>query len=324
MPASAEFKRDRIIELLLECKDRKPVRGDNSLALALAEEAYKLSRHTYPIWRRVAAYRLAHLRMRTVGNDEVALQKIDQLFREVTAGNELDPLRIMAGVYRLAVLHRLAAVISGEQARKRILDEIRRAHGSVVKMMNDSRFFGDRLDESAGRDETRKAREIIHTEVFNLFELATYFLGEKYDSLAGLGRRASIWETAKHGWYVVGTGVSKLEMCEELAKSELANRAAQHPEAVTFEFPNKRPRSSRTLYLKRGKDQKKKINPAALTLLTCLLVGEIRSMDDLRSKVVAARDRAERKDFGDDAGYVRKLKERLGKTLAELLGLPGI
>ncbi|MFO0872321.1 MAG: hypothetical protein U0935_25615, partial [Pirellulales bacterium] len=111
-------------------------------------------------------------------------------------------------------------------------------------------------------------------------------------------------------------------MCEELARSELKDRATQHPEAVTFEFPNLGRKQATALYLKRGQDREEKVNPAALTLLTCLLVGEIRSMDVLRSKVVAARDRAERKDFGDDAGYVRKLKERLSKTLAKLFGCP--
>jgi len=55
-------------------------------------------------WPEFAAYRLAHLKMRSGANEVEALREIDLLFERASHSEKTGPIPL---IYRLAVLHRL-------------------------------------------------------------------------------------------------------------------------------------------------------------------------------------------------------------------------
>lgn len=225
--------REELLEKLARASNEKVLRGAEADALRELEHVHERANALgLRPWAAIAAYRLAHLRMRTArGQDD--LQEADDLFVEAAREEGLGP---WPDLFRLAVLHRLERREMLARTFERAKTEVRAA-----------------VARAGGRS---SAAELPHDVALqegcaNALELCCYFLGAEYDGLEGLGalpfgrrnrRRAT--PQGPRGWYLVSHGISELARDSQfvlrthaLARAELDALGERYPGALLFELP---------------------------------------------------------------------------------------
>lgn len=235
-----EQRCQKVDELLVECAQQKLQRGASHEAKSRALRAYELAKDSPRLpspWPELAAYRLAHLKLRFPnGAQEVEeLKEIDGLLQEACKQDPASSptLRALANIYRLAVLHRLVGHSRTTQ-RQRLFWEQR-----IPEVFDRTRDEIQRLSaQSSDGAEGRKHPTIIQQNLFNMLELASYFLNANYQPLEGLGALDPV-DTLTKGWFLVGPEpvISQVRRCEEFARQELKSRGVSCADAVLFCLP---------------------------------------------------------------------------------------
>ena len=177
-----EHRRQEVAQLLKQGTNSKLLRGGTEIALPKIKEAYRLAIATPtlpPPWPQLAAYRLAHLLLRSNANSE--LQRVNELFQEATSDNCLGPV---PQIYYLAALQRIKiASDNQEECRKidgQIQEVFQKAYRGVRQLLANQRRDEEGTEEPPERSLLQEGR-------LNLLELATYFLGLTYEPLEGVG-----------------------------------------------------------------------------------------------------------------------------------------
>lgn len=312
MPESVEFelagRRREVADLLCEAADRKLVFGNTEEAAKKARKAHDLA-HRNPeldtLWKILSAYRLAHLALRTAKTRE-DLEDVDRFFAEAASGNLLGPL---PQIYRLPVLHRLRSEFEQDSKGERIREAFRDTLESLRNWQ---------ASNGSGAEAWQRAQ--LQSGVFNMVELASYFLGMPYlPQLEGLGWNHPDSDNltaffpsnpARH-WCLVGheKRLKAVRYSKELALEELDSISQRYPEAILFKL------SSEEGCIRRGAGEWMRESINGLKLLAVLLLGEVADRDDLRKKVMSI-------PRGGNTSPFRQMKRRLTVRLAELSGLP--
>jgi len=210
-----EDRRSQVMLLLSECVDKKLVRGDGAEALKKAQEAYRLANESPKLpapWPQLAAYRLAHLRMRDQSLALQALKEIDGLFKEAA---EQSSLEVAPLVYRLAVLSRMRQLEKDRQRSTltKTIDEVLQQARNVVHGIS-------------YRELPQNSRLVLQSSAFNLVELATFFLDGPYAELEGLGCHDPLVTGGAKSWFVWSRGSEIIHMTKGMAECEFKARSS--------------------------------------------------------------------------------------------------
>jgi hypothetical protein len=166
----------------------------------------------------VAAYRLAHLTLRSADNDADMLQAADRLFVEASAENMLGATPY---IYRLATLSRRRSLLPEGHERSGVQQAMDEVFQEAVQQL---RIAGH------GTAKPEVERRELNTSAFNLLELCCYMLGLPYKDLEGMSLKdADDPLRAKGRWHLVGRGIHRIMMNERLARSEFQARGAAAP-----------------------------------------------------------------------------------------------
>lgn len=207
-----EAKRTKVDGLLRQASDHKVLMGGH--AAPLIRQAYDLAADLEAPWRALCAYRLAHLLMR---ESSPKLNDVDELFAEAGRADCLGP---WPQLYRVAVVARLSGIDAARKAVSRAVATYKRWQQAGV---------------NEGDNPPRREARLQH-DLFNLLELAQYFVGGSYDQLAGLADRVDD-STGEDFRVVTMDPASALVRCtREFALEELRSRARHVPEATLFEL----------------------------------------------------------------------------------------
>lgn len=216
-----EKRRAAVDDLLSKCADSKQTLGLLDKAIEFAEQACELSDGLLHPWPQLAAYRLAHLKMRDPTTDPSDLESLWSTAS--SQGKSPTTLSFLAALYRLTVLRRMQEVEKTEKKKKDLKNRI-------DKGWQRARDSYDRLIQTRPNATENEPPVQLQDGWFNLLELACYFLSREYD-LEGRGGKPS-----RGGWMLVGRDpvTSSVIMSEELAKIELQSRSEANPNAVVF------------------------------------------------------------------------------------------
>jgi hypothetical protein len=311
MQTEYEDRRPQVAELLTRCTDKKLLRGATEEARNLAEQAYKLA-DADPVlpapWPQLAAYRLAHLILRGAPSGEM-LHRADKLLARASGvGDDVDPLGPMPRLYRLAVLHRLSR--SDETSGPLVTSErLESAFAKARDAVNSWLRTHETKPESEGDQHLRAP---IQEGLFNMLELAAYFLGAKYESLEGLGGPYTDLKLGPDTWMLVGPDqrLSTVRLPRELALAELEDRGRLQSGSVLFRLDRDRAE------WKRAEQQDWKVpNFEQIHLLAFLLE---QSQEWTTEKL---RRRVTRDDGEDPEARFRKVKQRLNEDFRKLAGV---
>ncbi|GEM_PF-4280077 len=209
-------------ELFRKTAEAKLLRDDPQRVLQLAHQAYELSQHHQSSdahWFRVAAYRLAHLLLRTEPNSREVLHRADELLGEAMEEGVGDSIGALPAIYRVAVLVRLRQLEPSADIDETI--------GKLFRLATQQLSFARR--STSGPE--------LQTETFNMLELCAYAAGIPYDALRGLGGATKEISDGYSGeWRVVSNLPDKrsTSFSESFARRELESALAQHPTAFVF------------------------------------------------------------------------------------------
>ena len=294
---SVEVYRGKVDELLKKCVDQKLLYGGTTDAIAYAQEAYELAtlNNVPSPWPEFAAYRLAHLKMRSGANDINALQEIDLLFERASRFEKAGPIPL---IYRLAVLHRLVQTLIDkddiDQAVAKSNEVYGKAIGLLRRMQHDPEITkGDRIERQSA--------------AFNMLEFATYMSGRTYQSLEGVSLLSPMDPFRKGSWFVVGIDIHRIKMTESMARLEFEDRADKNPELVLIEFGID---SNAQICLARDREWSYMNQDQARLILLLLQTPEM-ERNDLERKVVGT-------DGDDPSGRFRQAKRRVKEKLVQL------
>lgn len=226
--------------LLSQTMDQKLLMGGTDEALRMAREAHELaSRHkseasksVFGLWAAIAAYRLAHLQLRSAQNTE-SLHEVDALFLEAASS---DFLGAYPHLYRIPVLLRLSQASDGHPERETVQSAIdREFRHALNKIVQQTRTLPPTCESP------QDGPDPIQSNLFNLLEFAIYAAGANYSQLEGLGLSdgASRWldqQERSNGYVMLGGSDYRIRMPYELAKAELEARAQDQPNALWFEY----------------------------------------------------------------------------------------
>jgi hypothetical protein len=213
---SLEERRSAVNRLLNECVDQKLLCGGTANAITKARNAYAFATSEPQLpspWPQLAAYRLAHLSMRTDDLRVESLREIDRLFSEASYENRLGPL---PPIYHLAILSRLKLALKERSEKYVITAKINKAFERAVHEIRQTHFSSSQLPEQP---------VTLQSAAFNLMELACYFLGMPYRELEGLAALDYLDPLRSGRWFIVGRGIERIFMTEELARWEFESRA---------------------------------------------------------------------------------------------------
>lgn len=170
-----EVHRRKVAELLDACVDQKLLYGGTSNAIVLAKEAYDIAtaNNVPSPWPEFAAYRLAHLKMRSGANEVEALREIDLLFERASRSEKTGPIPL---IYRLAVLHRFVQSLTDKNDISQAVAKPDEVHGKALGLLRRMQY--DSEVKNSDRIERQSA-------AFNMLEFATYMSGRAYQPLKG-------------------------------------------------------------------------------------------------------------------------------------------
>ena len=133
-----EARRKAVAELLRQVNDEKAVRASGKSVLARAELTYTIATTPPAILgplRCIAAYRLAHLLLRSTEPD---LDRANNVFEEAST---FPPLSVVTQIYRVALLERLLKM-EPKVVRRKGLESVRKDANLLVNLI--VRDWGDR------------------------------------------------------------------------------------------------------------------------------------------------------------------------------------
>lgn len=189
------------------------------LASEPLQRAYELARGEVPLhapWPALTAYRLAHALL-PGANTAAELEVLESLFDEASAFGHLGP---WPPLYRLAAMQRLG------RPRAALDDTFGRAAQAYRS------WAQARMDPELGAAPVGTAR----SDLFNLVDLAGFFVGADASSLAGRGLRHD-FDGAAGPQLVLVPGAAPTSLAEPLAEVELAELRSMTPGALTFRLP---------------------------------------------------------------------------------------
>ena len=306
-------RRKEVDKLLRNALDRKRLRGETEGSRRLLRQAYDLARRPSPLpepWPALTAYRLAHVLMRSPGKEELA--EVHDLLEEAIVSKALGP---KPAIYMLAVLNRLGEISRLKPAFQQAVEQVRHwpslgkeSEGSEENGVQRRRLAP--LVRPVQADDTHD----LQNNLFNLLEMASYFLGLPYDPLEGMGMDPDpyqdlfpSWHTSP--WILVGhdPSLSAFRYPEELAVTELENIAGNDPGALLFKLS-----VDEHVWRKPG-DSWVNVGPERLRLLALLLRQPTMSQNQLR------RSLADGGEFSDS--HFRQTKRRLKQDLATICSI---
>ena len=255
---------------LMQCEDAlaegikfKVLGPDSSQAIRPFEEAHRLANldpRLPPPWPQIAAYRLAHIRMRSARTFE-ELAAVEELLQE--AGRiDVEGLGPVPRLYRIAALHRMAQVAPTES-------------DAAVCMKAQSKLFAA-LSSSARdlvwRPDPRSRAAVVQGTVHNYLELASYFTGEPYDRLQGMSSPTGDL-LLKDEWRVIGShGVGRgrhVRLPYPLARAELDARVSSGAVDLAFELGKISVRESGRVWRIGQDDLQVPLRPLLLLMKLC-------------------------------------------------------
>jgi hypothetical protein len=298
-PSIEEYRRE-VDRLLHACVDQKLLRGGTKDAIAYAQQAYKIAKvNNVPSpWPEIAAYRLAHLKMRSSAIDCDALREIDSLFAEASRSDRVGPIPL---IYRLAVLHRLILALIDKKEISQVEVQFEEVYRKALGLLRSTQYGSESL--KGDRIERQSA-------AFNMLEFAAYMSGRSYDdSLEGVSVLSPMDSFRKGSWSVVGKNIDQICMTEKMARWEFDERAAKNPELVLIELVN-----DEEAHIRLSGDQEwNPVNSDQAKLILTLLQSPDISRIDLERKVVGT-------DGENPSGRFRQVKKRLRTKLQEITG----
>jgi len=300
MQESIEERRSDVYRLLTECVDQKVLRGGTALAIEKATIAYQLATERpalFAPWPQLAAYRLAHLKLRTGDLGVATLHEIDGLLSEASQYDVLGPLPI---IYHLAVLSRLHVEAGNASQRRRIKNRIETTHQKAIQEVR---------RRSLSIAPSIEHKVALQDATFNLLELAAYFLGLSYDALEGLAALDSMDPMKKGRWFLMGQGIERILMTEELARCEFESRT-KPDKCILIELNDNGARWGTSADGCAGLEE---TNPEFAKLVLWACSAAPLSAKDLRRRVVGT-------DGDDPESRFRQVKRRTIAGLRELTG----
>lgn len=291
--ALAEMRQD-IYGLLRKGTNHKLLFGNTDVALEALERAWELLSTSHPLpepWPSLTAYRLAHLLLRTAGDNEDTLLRADELLTGAVRARSLVP---MPALYHLAVLHRLGGLVKPEK--------IGAAYSRAMEAVKQSI-----LKPECGEGSTAE----IQSPYFNMLELASYFMRLPYTPLEGLGGNFSDeLDPEASPWVVVGpeAAMSAIRFPKDLAIEELDSLAESRGVRLVFRLS-----ADHDCHWKIPDSRWKRAGYRCLLMLACMLSGRVSDSESLR-RVVIGED--------ESPSTFRQIKKRLLDGLGQLLDLP--
>lgn len=300
---SIEERRSAVNNLLKACVDQKLLRGGTTNAINKAREAYAKATLQPPLpdpWPQIAAYRLAHLRMRADDLSVESLREIDGLFSEASRENRLGPL---PPIYHLAILSRLKGVLNGRSEKDVITERITDAFEKAVQEIKRTQFSSWQLPEKPNRQ----------SAAFNLLELACYFLGTPYRALEGLAGLDYLDPLQSGRWFIVGRGIERIFQTEELARCEFESRASAG-EYILIELDE---RLAKWGLSSHARDGLQEVNAEFAKLVLFSLETPTLSSQEMKRRVVGSAGE-------DPDARFRTVKRRTKDALRSLTGQPDL
>ena len=224
---------DEVRKLLNETYDEKLKRGGTTVATKSAKDAYEKASilpAAWSHWRQLAAYRLAHLLLRSDGS----LQEIDELLSIAEGADFLEPLRSFC---HLAVLHRIRSGMKNSKDLASVADRIEKVFATAK---------GHVKQAASPHDHSTVVRYIAQEPSFNTLEVLSYAMGLPYE-LEGIARNDDFLPYSDdhptqgfntHAWQILSQGFESVWMTEEFARREFASRISDG-ECIAIELaPN--------------------------------------------------------------------------------------
>jgi len=310
-----EHRRKEVDQLLKDGTDAKLLRGGTEIALSKIKKAYELAiaqPRLPPPWPQLAAYRLAHLLLRSDANSN--LPRVKVLFEEATSGNYLGPV---PQIYYLAALQRIRNTASDQEDRRKFDHQIKIVHQDAYASLQ--RSLAGQLDIQADAEELSH-RAPLQDGLVNLLEITTYFLGLPYVPLEGIDGPYSnllLSDQQDGKWFLVGPDptIATVHYTRQLAVIELEARGQENPDAILFRLPEYPERAA----WKKPGTKWQMVSERHIRLLTCLLMRQNWRRLDLRDKLVGDETGNE---SGADALF-RQVISRTRKGLTKLTKMPG-
>jgi hypothetical protein len=310
-----EARRIRVDELLRQCTHKKVLLGGTEEARKLAEEAYELANDDPVLdapWPQLAAYRLAHLILRGAPSGEMLEQADRLLARASGVGDDVAHLGPMPRLYRLAVLHRLSR--SNDASEPLVTSE--RLESAFVRARDAVNSWLRTHGANPEGEDDQQRRAPIQDGLFNMLELAAYFLGAKYESIEGLGGPYTDLKLGPDSWMLVGPDpqISTVRLPRELALAELKDRGQLQSGTVLFQLYRDQVRNRAEWKLAEQEDWKS-TNFKQIYLLALLLQqSQEWTTEELRHCVTGEHGEAPDDRF-------RQVKSRLNKNFRALAGV---
>lgn len=303
LPSIEEYRRE-VARLLDDCVDQKLLQGGTKNAIAYAQEAYEIAtgNNVPSPWPEFAAYRLAHLKLRSSPIEVNTLREIDSLFAQASHSEKTGPIPL---IYRLAVLHRLVLALNDKKEISQLEMQFEEVYSEALRLMRRMKH---------GPDSPKADRIERQSAAFNMLEFAAYIFGKSYEYLEGCSSLSFMDPFSEGKWFVVGKNIDRINMTEEMARWEFEQRAADCSEMILIEFNN--PGSAKLCFSKKGqKGDWKEWNSEYAKLVLLLLQDPGISRVDLERKVVGTGGENPNTRF-------RKAKSRVKQDIALLTGYP--
>jgi len=314
-----EQRRAKANDLLTKCADEKLLRGGVPAAVKLARDAYELTKADPALapLHQISAYRLAHLMLRLPDCDN-SLAEIQRLFERAAGerpGGEATALGPLPDLFCLAVLHRRLQLAKDAliiDALKREMDQRFDQASKGVKGVPSAR------SSSCGTIQQDGGRGQLQASLFNLLELAAYFLGMDYSKLEGLGVLGDLEPSQSDAWLLVGPmpEISNVRHSELLAMQELTTMGRVCPDALLIRRP---PAGHQSEWRMGGQSDSewREVNDTWVHLLAWVLKEPTVTRQMLRARIMGGHDEVIQNNF-------RKDLERMRKNLSRLTGQPDL
>ncbi|KAA5543068.1 hypothetical protein FYK55_12315 [Roseiconus nitratireducens] len=290
----------QVRQAIEETNEAKLIYDDLAGVTNLARETYLKARTLHRPWPQLAAYRLAHLLMRSEDRTHEILLEAEKLFAEASdASTQTQLLGAMPLIYRMAALH----LLDGPDAQEKIAD----LFDLAIRV----------LDRQGTLQERETLRNLPHAAVtplqrsnFNLLELASYLLNLPYAKISGLGTPLLDPFEWEGSWTLRSNTIELPERRCSLAfaEAEIEGLLEKYPGAVGFRLSRERAE-----WWNRDNHSWENGNGDQLLILAKLL-------EKFRSDDFAAIQR-ELVPGGRSNNQFDQTKQRLKKQLARITGV---
>ncbi len=293
MDTDLESRRAEFARLLKNGSCAKLQICETSEALASLTRAYELANQEPRLpkpWPQLAAYRYAHLLLRS--NPETAndLYEIDQLFAKAAQAKSLT---VFPSLYRLAVLDKFRRLSPPVVDQEMILKRFRACRESVAEYLSHGRTADDPFPIQHG--------------VANMLELAAYFLNVPFREWEGIRDEES--DPAQH-WHLVGPepSIAHIRFAGEFILEELQARREANPQALIFCLPQEG-----NPWWQAPAHSEKRLRENTARLLDVLLMFRNPSPEQIRNRVFRSYTSSD---------TMRQARRRFRADLAQITGRP--